>query len=86
MLNKQSFYSSACFEMLSLTKLMDIKGSEKNPVRNLRFESLTFSCATWLEPSGNMGYIADQSGNCYNRITNNRTYATLFLQWTKFSH
>lgn len=50
-------------EMPSLTKLMDIKGSEKNPVKNLRFENLTFSCATWLEPSGNMGYIADQSGN-----------------------
>ncbi len=37
-------------------------GSQADPIRNLRFEGLTFAYATWLGPSTPYGYAADQSG------------------------
>ncbi|MBJ7522099.1 MAG: right-handed parallel beta-helix repeat-containing protein [Solirubrobacteraceae bacterium] len=42
--------------------LIDVRGTAARPVAHLRFEGLTFAHATWLRPSGNEGYAADQSG------------------------
>jgi hypothetical protein len=39
-----------------LEKLLEIKGSLDQPVRDLRFEGLTFAHATWLQPSTSMGH------------------------------
>ncbi len=38
------------------------RGSAKRPIRNVEFRGLTFTCATWLQPSGENGYISDQGG------------------------
>lgn len=42
--------------------LVDVRGTAARPVAHVRFEGLTFAYATWLRPSGNEGYAADQSG------------------------
>jgi len=42
--------------------LVAAKGKAGRPVSHIRFEGLTFSGATWLQPSGPDGYVADQSG------------------------
>lgn len=39
-----------------LEKLVEIKGTLDQPVRDLRFEGLTFAHATWLQPSTAMGH------------------------------
>lgn len=39
-----------------LEKLVEIKGTLEQPVRDLRFEGLTFAHATWLLPSTAMGH------------------------------
>lgn len=41
---------------------MDGQGKRARPVSGIHFQRLTFSYATWLGPSGNDGYVADQSG------------------------
>lgn len=45
-----------------LEKLIDGNGSAGAPVANLSFKGLSFKYATWLEPNGAEGYVADQSG------------------------
>lgn len=42
--------------------LIQGKGSPEAPVSHIRFEGLTFAYATWLDPSSENGYVADQSG------------------------
>ncbi|MBO9712345.1 hypothetical protein [Sphingomonas sp.] len=42
--------------------LVEAHGSEEAPVCNLAFEGLAFRHATWLGPSGDDGYVVDQSG------------------------
>lgn len=42
--------------------LLDVRGTATRPVRGLRVHGLTFTGATWLRPSTNEGYAADQSG------------------------
>lgn len=42
--------------------LVDVRGTADRPVRGLRVRGLTFTGATWLRPSTNEGYAADQSG------------------------
>ena len=37
-------------------------GSAKKPIRNVEFRGLAFSYATWLQPSGDNGYVSDQGG------------------------
>jgi len=37
-------------------------GSAKKPIRNVEFRGLTFAYATWLQPSGENGYVSDQGG------------------------
>jgi hypothetical protein len=37
-------------------------GGAGKPVANLEFRGLTFSYATWLQPSTDNGYVADQAG------------------------
>ncbi|QJD86426.1 right-handed parallel beta-helix repeat-containing protein [Cohnella herbarum] len=46
----------------TLEKLMSVKGTIGTPIRNLRFEGLTFAYGTWLRPSGNDGYADAQGG------------------------
>lgn len=49
-------------ELPILETLITGEGSLQYPIHNIRFEGLTFSYATWLAPSGNEGYVSDQSG------------------------
>ena len=42
--------------------LLQVRGTAANPVRNLAFQGLTFSGATWLDPSYGAGYVPDQAG------------------------
>jgi hypothetical protein len=37
-------------------------GTAAKPLRNVEFRGLTFAYATWLQPSGENGYVSDQSG------------------------
>jgi hypothetical protein len=50
------------FELPVLEKLVEGAGTPETAVANIRFAGLTFAYATWLEPSGDQGYVADQSG------------------------
>lgn len=42
--------------------LLQVRGTAANPVRNLAFQGITFSGATWLDPSYGAGYVPDQAG------------------------
>jgi hypothetical protein len=53
---------SADAELPVLQALIRGKGSPTSPIRNVEFRGLTFSYATWLQPSGNDGYVSDQGG------------------------
>lgn len=55
---------TADVELAALETLVQGRGTAASPLRNLRFEGLTFTGATWLQPSGNEGYVSDQSGCC----------------------
>ncbi|WP_342251061.1 hypothetical protein [Sphingomonas sp. OTU376] len=46
----------------ALEVLVDACGTAERPVTGLSFEGIGFANATWLEPSGDDGYVADQSG------------------------
>ena len=54
--------NAAEVELPVLETLVEGAGELDQPVSNLRFEGLTFAYATWLDPSGANGYVADQSG------------------------
>jgi len=54
--------ATADVELPVLETLVKGIGTPEKPVANIRFEGLTFAYATWLEPSGNEGYVSDQSG------------------------
>ena len=54
--------ATADVELPVLEILLDGQGELGQPISNIRFEGLTFSYATWLEPSSSNGYISDQSG------------------------
>lgn len=49
-------------ELPLLQALVRGKASAKAPIRNLEFRGLTFTGATWLQPSGANGYVSDQAG------------------------
>ncbi|MEI8319804.1 MAG: right-handed parallel beta-helix repeat-containing protein, partial [Planctomycetia bacterium] len=42
--------------------LLQVQGTAANPVRNLAFKGITFTGATWLDPSFGAGYVPDQAG------------------------
>ncbi|MEG3150159.1 hypothetical protein U1769_09695 [Sphingomonas sp. ZT3P38] len=46
----------------ALEILVEARGTPERPVTGLSFEGIGFRYATWLEPSGDDGYVADQSG------------------------
>ena len=54
--------ANADVELPLLEVLVEGQGTLNNPISNIRFEGLTFSYATWLDPSSSNGYVADQSG------------------------
>jgi hypothetical protein len=56
--------TSADVELPVQEVLLEGRGELEQPVSNIRFEGLTFCYATWLSPSSNNGYVADQSGFC----------------------
>lgn len=49
-------------ELPVLETLVEGRGELASPVSRIRFEGLTFACATWLGPSAGDGYVSDQSG------------------------
>jgi hypothetical protein len=54
--------ATAEVELPVLEVLVDGRGTRGMPVERMRFEGLTFAYATWLGPSSDDGYAADQSG------------------------
>ncbi|MBM3466123.1 MAG: right-handed parallel beta-helix repeat-containing protein, partial [Armatimonadetes bacterium] len=54
--------ATADVELPSIEVLVDGLGDVDRPIKNLRFEGLTFTGATWLGPSSANGYVCDQSG------------------------
>jgi hypothetical protein len=53
---------SARVELPRLESLAQVGGTYDAPVRNLRFEGLTFTGTTWLHPSTPNGYANQQTG------------------------
>lgn len=49
-------------ELPVLETLLTACGTPEQPVSHLVFEGLSFTYATWLEPSSSDGYVSDQSG------------------------
>lgn len=49
----------------SLETLLEVRGTADEPVRDLQFEGLTFSHATWLEPNSSTGFSVIQAGYHY---------------------
>jgi hypothetical protein len=43
-------------------RLLEGNGSAAKPIADLEFRGLTFAYATWLQPSGENGYVSDQGG------------------------
>jgi len=54
--------ATAHVELPYLECLVEGAGTPERPVANIRFEGLTFSYATWMDPGKPQGYVADQSG------------------------
>ena len=54
--------NSANVELPVVETLIQGVGTPHSPVQNIHFKGLTFSYATWLDPSSGNGYVADQSG------------------------
>lgn len=54
--------ATAQVELPFLDRLVEGRGTLAQPVTNIRFEGLTFSYATWMDPSKPQGYVSDQSG------------------------
>lgn len=54
--------ATAQVELPFLESLVEGQGTLEKPVANIRFEGLTFSYATWMDPSKPQGYVSDQSG------------------------
>jgi hypothetical protein len=54
--------ATASVELPFLESLVEGLGTPDRPVANIRFEGLTFSYATWLDPGKPQGYVSDQSG------------------------
>ncbi len=42
--------------------LVNVTGTITNPVQNIRFEGITFSYSTWLDPSSDDGMVEGQAG------------------------
>ncbi|MFL5864487.1 MAG: hypothetical protein ACJ780_27605 [Solirubrobacteraceae bacterium] len=53
---------TADVELPLLRTLVNGHGQADRPIRNIGFQGLTFAYATWLQPSGNNGYVSDQAG------------------------
>ncbi len=53
---------TAVVELARSEGLIVARGTAKAPVTDLRFEGITFTGATWMEPSSADGYVDDQNG------------------------
>jgi hypothetical protein len=53
---------TADVELPVLQALVRGEGGAEKPIRNIEFRGLTFAYATWLQPSGENGYVSDQGG------------------------
>jgi hypothetical protein len=54
--------ATAHVELPIAEALIEAYGTPEAPIESITFNGLTFRYATWLRPSGNEGYVADQSG------------------------
>lgn len=59
-------------ELPRLETLLEVGGTYDEPVRNLRFEGLTFTGTTWLHPSSPDGYANQQTGTFLSGIQPHR--------------
>ncbi|TDD72669.1 right-handed parallel beta-helix repeat-containing protein [Jiangella aurantiaca] len=64
--------SSATVELPRLETLVEVGGTYDEPVRNLRFEGITFTGTTWLHPSSSNGYANQQTGTFINGVQPDR--------------
>ncbi len=64
--------SSAAVELPRLETLVEVGGTYEEPVRNLRFEGITFTGTTWLHPSSPNGYANQQTGTFINGVQPDR--------------
>jgi len=53
---------TADVELPVLQTLIQGRGTQGRPIRNIEFRGLSFSYATWLQPGGHNGYVSDQAG------------------------
>jgi hypothetical protein len=53
---------TADVELPVLQSLIRGEGSTRKPIEHVEFRGLTFSYATWLQPSSDNGYVSDQGG------------------------
>lgn len=56
------YLTKARVELPRLETLVEVGGTYDEPVRNLRFEGLTFTGTSWLHPSTSDGYANQQTG------------------------
>lgn len=62
-----------------LEKLADVKGTLDNPVKNIGFEGVTFSYATWMQPS-TIGYATVQANQMENGGVNGAPPANVNIE------
>ncbi|MFC0554809.1 discoidin domain-containing protein [Planotetraspora thailandica] len=74
--------STATVTVPMVQDLVDLNGDIDHPVRDVGFDGITFSYATWLAPSGPDGMVEGQAGF---RITgtDNPNFDSTRLKWVK---
>ncbi|MCW6007153.1 ricin-type beta-trefoil lectin domain protein [Micromonospora sp. CPCC 205371] len=54
--------SSVSVELPTLQSLVNVGGTYNAPAHHIRFSGITFTGTSWLGPSGNQGYVDQQTG------------------------
>ena len=60
---RENIFTAQCIGPVIDGPLVSLNGLVDAPVRNIKFQNLTFAHATWLEPSGNKGFPEVQANS-----------------------